>query len=252
MLRLDQQIPINEFRTPCADKNDRLGWTVGESYRLGGFTLGLRSNQSDGLQAMRDLLPADAVKGDQREVEVLLSLRIGEPSTRKGVQNYNLAYNGWTQLARTLELKEAVRAIRDSIGFERAVRRPEDLYLSAQLLEWSGKPIVLVGPASEEVAAELLADGATRLASDLKCPGLVRLPLDASAWSIVIAKPEVECGPISAGQAGVHLMPYCPVLRYRPAETLTGLTRACQLAHAYQVTGEEGNGNILRNWLAPR
>ena len=84
MPELEPNLPLNRFRTPCADKNDRLGWKAGFSLELEGVCLGVRTNDPAYLPTLRACLPPHAVPSEIREVDVLLSFLKGGSTQRKG------------------------------------------------------------------------------------------------------------------------------------------------------------------------
>ena len=102
MPELPIHLPLNRYRTPCADKNDKLGWKHGLTVRWSGVTIGLRCNHPDVLPLMQAALPADAVPCEERESDILLSVIQGGEAG-KGRKNYHIVYNGWGRVGGALE-----------------------------------------------------------------------------------------------------------------------------------------------------
>lgn len=165
--------PVNKLRTPCADKNDKLGWRSGASFELDGFSLGVRSNDRELLEQLLEEVPSHAKLSKILEVDVLLSFLRGGESRRRGSANYHLVYDGWTRVARTLDLAEALDAFRSSLEINRLTNSADELYVDCPVLDWKGRSVLLLSEtrqAAEAFAAAATAAGASRFAT--KFPGL--------------------------------------------------------------------------------
>ena len=139
------EFPINLQRTPCADKNDRLGWKAGFSLDLEGVSFGVRSNEPDFLPELRAFFPPQSQPVERREVQVLLSFLKGGQTSRKGVVNYHLVYDGWNRTARTHDLREAMELFRATLQNRLALMSQERIYLQASVLTWRGGGLLLLG-----------------------------------------------------------------------------------------------------------
>lgn len=95
-------------RTSCAEKHDGLGWSAGCSYQWYDLRLGIRTNDASILPRLKAFVPPSARPSEDAEVEILVSLKVGEPPKHKGQKNYNLVYHAWDRQVRTLDLEEAV------------------------------------------------------------------------------------------------------------------------------------------------
>jgi len=102
-------VPRLKERSACADKNDKIGWECGFSRSINGLTLGIRTNDENYLSELLARLPVLGEASDEEAVENLISIKFGK-TRRKGTRDYHLLYDGWTQLARTLDLEVALRA----------------------------------------------------------------------------------------------------------------------------------------------
>jgi len=165
MPELAPHIPINRQRTPCADKNDRLGWKDGFSLELEGISFGVRSNDVEMLPQLRSYFPAHARSSDRREVEVLLSLIKGGATARKGVLNYHLVYDAWDRLVRTHDLEVALKVFTQTISSRVATWSHEKLYVLGSVFTWNDQALMLLG-GTPELEEDLMSAGAVRFSSE--------------------------------------------------------------------------------------
>lgn len=100
----------------CARKNDKLGWTCGQSFQgpLGKFAL--RSNQQQVLSRLLQLVPAWCSPSKEFEVDSMVSLRVGPPTQQRGTKNFHIAYLGWTVVARNLNLEVVLSSSEDFVA----------------------------------------------------------------------------------------------------------------------------------------
>ncbi len=142
-----EQLPWNRSRTPCAEKNDRLGWTHGSVVRWSGITIGLRCNRKEVLPILQAALPPDSVPCQGRDCDLLLSVLQGGEAGR-GRKNYHIVYNGWERVARTHDWDEALEAFRATLHAYRALLAQEHTLVNCLQVELGGRQ-VLVCPGAE-------------------------------------------------------------------------------------------------------
>lgn len=153
--------PKNMYRTPCADKNDKLGWVTGFSVKSGEAHIGVRTNDPGQLDTLKSFVPNWCALSEQFDTEELLSLRVGPPSKRKGVTNYHLVYDSWTRVARTRDLQEALREFRIQL-YARIATSQRLLAHPGSCFRLEDKAVVVFGaPAARaEMKDQLLSRGA--------------------------------------------------------------------------------------------
>ena len=163
---LPLNLPKNKKRTPCADKNDKLGWKAGFSLTLEGVSFGVRTNEADLLPQLRSYFPGKAIESDDVEVDVLLSFLKGRKSERKGVEHYHLVYEAWTRVARTRDFDEATNLFVQALKNRLAVFSQDKLYIYASVFDWQGRGLVLLG-ATPEIVKDLVSAGAKQFGDEL-------------------------------------------------------------------------------------
>lgn len=235
-------IPILQQRTPCADKNDRLGWNIGLSLAWEGLLIGIRTNRPQRLLDLCCRLPAQALPKENRQVPILLSLWEGPPATRPGVRNYHLVYNGWQRVARTLDLEEAMQAFERE--FWRAIRAQSRLqtYLEARVVERGDQSLLLL-PQAGGLSVVACLDGLRARGWKLReqpyvqiqdsgaCPAtpvtaVARLSRSQSQKSLIRLSP---------GETALQLLPYTCSGLTQARSTLQRLARLSQQIPGYQV-----------------
>lgn len=141
---MSPDIPRNSYRTPCADKNDKIGWTCGFSFRAGTSLVGFRSNNEEICAAARAELPFWCELCPETEVEQLLSVKVGAEPKRKGIKNYHLLYDSWTRIARTLDREDFWKAVLHSLRLK-AIQGAGLTAHPGTVLSKDGKATLLVG-----------------------------------------------------------------------------------------------------------
>jgi hypothetical protein len=161
MPELAEFVPINNLRTPCADRNDKLGWTDGFAVSFDGISLGVRSNDSEFLQELRESVPQGKPWAN-RKVDILLSFLKAKESDRKGVRHYHVVYQDWDRVARTFDLEEALNVFSLTAQLAKLQNSIHKVYIASDLIEWRGLRILLVGQleAREPVKEALRQRGA--------------------------------------------------------------------------------------------
>lgn len=237
-------LPINRQRTPCADKNDRLGWQVGFSLSLEGVLFGVRSNDPDLLERLRAKFPAHAQPAEQREVTVLLSFLQGRESQRQGVKNYHIVYNAWNRVARTLDLEEAVAAFEQELLYGVALHSQEKTYVSGPLVRFQEQSFLVLHSYSPDEwsewtrawklqGGEVPAERLTTVDSRAEC----RMPWEntprglAPAQLLVLQKAGLKrprWERLTAGAATLEMLRRTPAARLYPAQTISALAGLAQ------------------------
>src|SRR5438552_730127 len=90
-------------------KLDRLGWAAHRAIRTHGVRIGFRATRKNLLDALDPHLPPDAAPSRSRVVDRLYSIvsPINQPDSR--VRRYQIVYSDAMQVARTLDLNEALQ-----------------------------------------------------------------------------------------------------------------------------------------------
>lgn len=241
MSNLPLDIPINIQRTPCADKNDRLGWKAGFSLDLEGISFGVRCNDPAFLPELRAFFPAQSQASQRREVEVLLSFLKGGQTARKGVVNYHLVYDAWNRAARTQDLNEALHAFRSTLHTRLALMSQDKVYVNASVLRWQGRGVVLLGPTPEGLE-ELLEDGAELVARDY---AQINSADQVEAWGSPAIKPDLVVAtkvgsrrsltPLSGGATAMAMVANSPAMHYQAPRLLKRLASFCQHTEGFQA-----------------
>jgi hypothetical protein len=133
--------------SPCMAKLDRLGWSVGFSFQAYGARVGVRSNDPELLERLRQRLPSWA-REDQPAaalVDVLISVRRSPPSARAGTRNYHMLYLSIRLRGRTLDLDELVALFESEVHFATAVFARRCVFIHAGCVSWQGRVIAIPG-----------------------------------------------------------------------------------------------------------
>jgi hypothetical protein len=138
-------IPKSKRRSPCAVKNDGLGWTCGYSFASGGVLWGMRSNSEERLEKMKQILPCAVESTDVEFVDCLYSYMDGgaKKSGLKNSKNYSLLYRDWTRLSRSLNSSEVERALSYQLESELILNRRVPCF-SAALSGYKGDASAVV------------------------------------------------------------------------------------------------------------
>lgn len=147
-------------------KLDRLGWTDGIAFESHGARIGIRANDPAIFDTLPALLPPGAKPADSPIVEDLFSLIVGrdQPGARLPLRYFHLLYWGSGRLSRTLDLDDALGALRSSLHFAVALRAQPYLFVHAGVVGWRGRAIVLPGRSASgksTLVAALVRAGAT-------------------------------------------------------------------------------------------
>lgn len=259
MPALPENVPMNRQRTPCADKNDKLGWKAGFSVRLEGLTLGVRSNSPELLPALREIFPPQAQDDEAREVDVLLSFLEGKETGRKGVKNYHLVYDAWNRVARTMDFDEAMEALRASLEWNWHTHSKEKIYFDADVLTWQDRAVLVVGEKDERVAfvdtlrelgatghcEQAVFDESLALADCREAGGNLSLAL-----TIFTRKGKARRAKMDAPRAALELFPHAYAARYHPQRILGKVAGLSQVAPAVSTSLGDDFEKFVRRQLA--
>ena len=230
----DFDFPINLQRTPCADKNDKLGWKAGFSLDLEGISFGVRCNDPDFLPELRACFPSRSQPSARREVEVLFSFLKGGQTARKGVVNYHLVYDAWNRAARTQDLGEAMNTFRTNLHNRLALMSQDIIYARASVLKWRGGGIVLL-EAAPEVVHELAERGAEVFCADFarinQANQLENADGELLEPTLVVATRSTSkrsLTKLSPGATALALSAACPAMSLQAPRLLKGLSAFCQ------------------------
>ncbi len=145
-------------------KIDRLGWAGGISLYAYGLKIGIRVNKPHVLEQVEARLPPGWEPGCGHFVDALYSLKVGGAGPRKNVRNYTLLYFGLQQLARTMDLSEALDALERHLQMYVAEFATNRVFIHAGVVGWKGQAIVLPGRSlsgKTTLVTALLRAGAT-------------------------------------------------------------------------------------------
>ncbi len=136
-----------------------------------GTLFGIRTNDAAALDFVLPFLPPNWTPSDEPVVDVLFSLRVAPPTTRKGRRNYNLLYVGAGRIARTLVLEEVLEPFESMMHLMVAWLAQEDhLFVHSGVVSWEGKAIVIPGRSHSgktTLVSELINAGATYYSDDM-------------------------------------------------------------------------------------
>lgn len=145
-------------------KLDRLVWADGFSLKSYGVRIGIRSNDSVGLQRVYDHLPHDWEMLSSEIVDRLYSIVIGGAEKRRNVRRLNLLYGDHVRLARSVDADEVFNTLESDLRLFVAEVARHRVFVHAGVVGWQGKAIVIPGRSfsgKSTLVAELVKAGAT-------------------------------------------------------------------------------------------
>lgn len=116
------------------------------------------------VEQLLDRLPPGWEPSTEPIVEALYSLRVRSNGTGEGIRHFNLVYVGASQVARTLDLDEALQRLESHMQLMVAFNSTENLFVHAGVVGWQSQAIVMPGRSfsgKTELVAALLRAGAT-------------------------------------------------------------------------------------------
>lgn len=241
-------IPVARQKSPCATKNDALGWVVGGTWEYRRLRIGLRTNDLAVWPRLQSMLPAEAVPSDKGEVDLLMSLMVGKSSSRPGVKNFHLVYMAWQRMARTLNLEEALRSYDQALNSLIVSLTPGGTFFFFKAVRKGKKAVLLALEGREEDSRDLLTalaeSGCEVLPDDyFEAQGDVVLkPFSSTETFEPVAIVMVERKPVrhwrprmlTPGRASLCLVPFAPAWQYAAERVLVWLSRLTQAAPTYR------------------
>ncbi|MBS2034802.1 hypothetical protein JST97_07435 [bacterium] len=262
MPQLADSVPINLGRTPCADRNDKLGWTDGFAVSFDGISLGVRSNDPALLERLRERVPSGR-PWERREVDFLVSFLRGRESERKGVRHYHVVYWDWNRVARTFDLEEALEVFGQVAGSAKLLYAVHKTYLSADLLDWAGRRVLVLGPAGlrARLRDAVAAQGVSVLLKDevgldpmgkLSCSrDLDFVPVEAKDLLVLEAGRRPRLAPLTAGEATMKAVLGAFAASTQPHLVLQVLSKHIPEYQSHLLRFSEDDAQI-GTWLAKR
>lgn len=258
-------IPVMKQRPSCADKNDALGWTSGFSIDFQGLKLGVRTNENSLLERLRSFVPREASPTDQADVDILLSLLVGEESRRRGIRNLHIVYDAWVRQVRTQDLEEALSVVKSTLRLRLATFTTQSLFVSATLMSWKDRGVVILGGSSQRdsLAGLLNGVGATLLCQDfagvdgdgllgtLDQPNLALVPSHVFLCNPLEATEDFR--DLTSGELAMGLSNNAAALRLDPRRALNAIgklaasTRGCEVA--MPPNGQPEHAGLLSSLL---
>ncbi len=145
-------------------KIDRLGWAAGISFVSYGVRVGVRVSDPAVMDRVPELLPPGGKPARSPTVKRLYSLRVGGAGTRPGVRRFNMLWADAARLSRTMELDDALHALRSDLQIYVAEKARRRVFVHAGVVRWRGQAIVIPGRSrsgKSTLVRELVRAGAT-------------------------------------------------------------------------------------------
>lgn len=207
--------PTEARQSPCLAKLDRLDWGFGFNFECYGARFGVRSNDADLLDRIRQRLPPGARPDPGRKiVDVLVSARRAPAPSRPGLRGYHLLYLSITRVERSEDLDQIVAAFDQQIHLLVANFARRYVFVHAGCVAWHGRAIVVPGrtlSGKSTLVHALVAAGAAYLSDEyavVDARGRVRAypkPLSLRATATEAARL------VSPGPTGTENRPPVPV-----------------------------------------
>lgn len=126
--------------------------------------VGVRVNQPEALDYVRDCFPPDWKPSSSPIVERLYSLMVGGSDPRKpNVRRFNLLYADATRIDRSLELETVLRSLESDMQAYVAEAAPRRVFVHAGVIGWRGQAVLIPGRSfsgKTTLVAELVRAGA--------------------------------------------------------------------------------------------
>ena len=129
-----------------------------------GRRIGIRTNNAEVLDRLRDRLPSPWRPAGSAVVDELYSLVVGGKTSQPNIRRFNLAYVGAMPLARTLDLDEALDLIESDLHLRIAERAHGRVFVHAGVVAWRDRAVVIPGrtfTGKTTLVAALVRAGAT-------------------------------------------------------------------------------------------
>jgi hypothetical protein len=145
-------------------KVDRLGWAAGMCFVAYGRRIGIRANTAEVLERLSDRLPCGWRPAASPVVDHVYSVVAGGNGPQAHIRRFHLVYAGAMQLARTLDLDEALDLLESDLHLHVAARARGKLFVHAGVVGWRDRAIVIPGrtlAGKTTLVAALVRAGAT-------------------------------------------------------------------------------------------
>ena len=146
------------------EKVNRLGWAAGFSLRSYGVRIGIRSNDTQGLDQVWPYLPHQHEVVDAPVVDRLYSIIIGGEGPRANVRRFNLLYAEHVRIARSVNVAEIFERLESDLRLFVAEVARHRVFVHAGVVGWKGRAIVIPGRSysgKSTMVSELVKAGAT-------------------------------------------------------------------------------------------
>ena len=261
------------------DKIDRLGWAAGFSFMSYGVRVGVRTNRPELISQIKNHLPPQARIVRPRYVDLLYSLRIADPSRRRGTRTFHLLYEEFIQIARTEDLGELLSSFKNSVEYFVPQMAPRLLFVHAGVVGWNDRAILLPGRSfsgKSRMVAAMVKAGAAYYSDEfavIDAEGLVHpyarplsirsgeervgTPTPVETLGGRAAKKPIPVGavisityregarwqprPLPQGQGILELLSNTVQVRRRPADSLATLKQATANARFLKGTRDEAD-----------
>ena len=157
-------LPRLKFPNAGAEKTDRLGWTAGFSIKSYGVRIGIRSNDLDLLDRVRQHLPHDWQNASSPVVDRVYSILAAGAGQRSNARRFNILYRDYLQIERSLDMETVLERFESDLRIFVAELAPHRVFVHAGVVGWKGKAIVIPGRSysgKSTLVAELVRAGAT-------------------------------------------------------------------------------------------
>ena len=146
------------------EKVDRLGWAAGFSLKSYGVRIGIRCNESSGLDRVWPHLPRQSEVVNDPVVDRLYSILLGGKGPRANVRRFNLLYADHVRIARSLDIEEVFERLESDLRLFVADVARHRVFVHAGVVGWKGRAIVIPGRSysgKSTLVSELVKAGAT-------------------------------------------------------------------------------------------
>jgi hypothetical protein len=145
-------------------KLDRLGWADSLTFLSYGVRVGVRVNQREALDVIREYLPPEWKPATRSRVERLYSFVVGGKPARPGMRSFNILYADAGRLFRSIKIEDVLDAFEDDLKLFVAEAAKRRVFVHAGVVGWKGQAIMIPGRSltgKTTLVAELVRQGAT-------------------------------------------------------------------------------------------
>ena len=155
--------------TPCFGNLSNLDWPYGFSVTCFGVRVCLRANDSDLLEKLRGLLPADARPYHGAVVDHYFSAVLGGRVEGSRIRKFHLLYANHSTMFRGGKLDDLLGIFERRFRFLVALLAPKRIFVHAGVVGWKGRAIVIPGKSfsgKTTLVAALVRAGASYLSDE--------------------------------------------------------------------------------------